>query len=206
MFVKLIGSLPMANANTMFSELEKNLGQHIVLTADEFDRVKRHFVPKKLRRKQFLLEQGDVCTRMAFVTKGALISYSTSEKGSINVVQFAFESWWMADLYSFFTQEPSKLNIEALEDCELLLLKTDQLEPLLAEVPAVESYLRILYQNAYVALQRRVEETIGLTAEQRYIRFMERDGHLLLRVPQHLIASYLGVTPETLSRIRKQVQ
>ncbi len=191
--------------NAMFSELKKNLGQQISLTDDEFERVRRYFVPKKLRRRQFLLELGDVCTRMAFVSKGALFSYSTTEKGSINVVQFAFESWWMADLYSFFTQEPSKLTIEALEDCELLLLKADRLEPLLAEVPAVESYLRILYQNAYVALQRRMEETIGLTAEQRYTRFLERDGQLLLRVPQHLIASYLGVTPETLSRIRKQV-
>lgn len=189
----------------MFSELEKNLRQHITLTTDEFDRVKRYFVPKKLRRKQFMLEASDVCTRMAFVSKGALFSYSTSEKGSVNVVQFAFESWWMADLYSFFTEEPSKLNIEALEDSELLLLKADRLQPLLADVPAMETYLRILYQNAYVALQRRLEETIGLTAEQRYLRFMERDGRLLLRVPQHMIASYLGVTPETLSRIRKQV-
>ena len=189
----------------MFSELEKNFRQQIALTDDEFDRVTRHFVPKKLRRRQLLLEPGDVCTRMAFVTKGALYAYSTTEKGSINVVQFAFESWWMADLYSFFTQEPTKLTIEALEDCQLLLLKTDRLEPLMAEVPAVESYLRILYQNAYVALQRRMEETIGLTAEQRYTRFMERDGHLLLRVPQHLIASFLGITPETLSRIRKQL-
>ena len=190
----------------MFSELERNFRQQIAITADEFNRVKRHFIPKKLRRKQFLLEQGDVCTRMAFVSKGALFSYGITEKGSANVVQFAFESWWMADLYSFFTQEPSKLAIEALEDCELLLLKADSLEPLLADVPAVDSYLRVLYQNAYVALQRRMEETIGQTAEQRYLRFMERDGHLLLRVPQHLVASYLGITPETLSRIRKQVR
>ncbi|MGV3762001.1 Crp/Fnr family transcriptional regulator [Parapedobacter sp.] len=188
----------------MFSELEKNFRQQITLSDDELQRVMRHFVPKKLRRKQFLLEAGDVCTRMAFVSKGALFSYATTDKGSINVVQFAFESWWMADLYSFFTQEPSKLAIEALEDSELLLLKSDRLEPLMAEVPAVESYLRILYQNAYVALQRRMEETLGLTAEQRYKRFMQRHGHFLLRVPQHLIASYLGVTPETLSRIRKQ--
>lgn len=189
----------------MFAELENNLKKYIPISPEDFERVKRHFVPKKLRRRQFLLEAGDNCTRMAFVEKGALYSYSTTEKGSVNVVQFAFESWWMSDLYSFFTQEPSKLTIEALEDAELLILKADRLQPLLAEVPVMETYLRILYQNAYVAMQRRIEETIGLTAEQRYLRFMERDAHLLLRVPQHLVASYIGVTPETLSRIRKQV-
>lgn len=188
----------------MYRELENNLTQYVALGVDDFERVKRHFVPKKLRKKHWLLEQGEVCTRLAFVERGALYSYSTTEKGATNVVQFAFESYWMADLYSFFTQEPSKLTIEALEDTELLLLKTDRLEPLLKEVPLMDSYFRILYQNAYVALQRRMEETIGLTAEQRYLRFMDRDKHLLLRVPQHLIASYLGITPETLSRIRRQ--
>lgn len=189
----------------MFSELEKQVKKQISISPDELDILKRYFVPKKVRKKQLLLEAGDICTRMAFVEKGALFSYSSNEKGSISVIQFAFEGWWMSDLYSFLTQEPSKLSIEAMEDCELLLLKADSLEELLSEVPIFDSYLRILYQNAYVALQRRIEETIGLTADQRYNSFINNQAHILLRVPQHLIASYLGVTPETLSRIRKQV-
>lgn len=189
----------------MFTELEKQLKKQGAIGPDDLEKVKRHFVPKKIRKKQFLLEQGDVCTRLAFVEKGGLFSYSTTEKGTTNVVQFAFEGWWMADLYSFLTHQPSKLTIEALEESELLILRADNFQPLLADVPSMESYFRILYQNAYVALQRRVEATIGLSAEERYKRFMEEDAHLLLRVPQHLIASFLGVTPETLSRIRKQV-
>ncbi len=189
----------------MFEELEKQLQKQIRLSPEAFDLVRRHFVPKKIRKKQFLLHQGDICSQLAFVEKGTLFSYSTTEKGATNVVQFAFEGWWMADLYSFFTREPSKLTIEALEHCELLILRNDNFQPLLDEVPAMESYFRILYQNAYVALQRRIEATIGLSAEERYKRLLDEDAHLLLRVPQHLIASFLGVTPETLSRIRKQI-
>lgn len=187
----------------MFTELERQLEKHVTINAADFEIVKRHFVPKKIRRKQFLLDQGEICTSLAFVEKGALFSYSTTEKGTTNVVQFAFEAWWMADLYSFFTEEPSQLTIEALEDSELLILRADNFQSLLSEVPSLESYFRILYQNAYVALQRRIEATIGLSAEDRYKRLMAEDPHLLLRVPQHLIASFLGVTPETLSRIRR---
>lgn len=189
----------------MFTELEKQLKAHIPLTAEDFDTIKRHFVPKKMRKKQWLLEQGDVCTRMAFVEKGALYSYSSNENGSINVVQFAFEGWWMSDLYSFLTEKPSNLNIEALEDCELLVLKKDALGELLQKVPVFETYLRILYQNAYISLQNRIEKTISQNAEQRYLSFMEERTDILLRVPQHLIASYLGITPETLSRIRRSI-
>lgn len=188
----------------MFTELEKNLSARIDISAEDLEKTKRFFTPKKLRKKQFLLEEYDICTRLAFVEKGALFSYSTKENGIVNVVQFAFEGWWMSDLYSFLTGDPSKLFIEALEDCELLILKKDSMESLLAEVPVFESYMRLLFQNAYVALQRRVEETIGLTAEQKYQNFMSRHARLMLRVPQHLIASYLGITPETLSRIRRQ--
>lgn len=189
----------------MFTVLEKEIKKHVTVSPEDFEKVKRHFVPKKVRKKQFLLEPGEIASQLAFVEKGALYSYSISEKGSVNVVQFAFEAWWMADLYSFFTQEPSKLMIEALEDSELLVLRADNFQPLLHDAPALESYFRILYQNAYVALQRRIEATIGLSAEERYKHFADEEKHILQRVPQHLIASFLGVTPETLSRIRRQI-
>lgn len=187
----------------MYVGLEENISRYIDLTSEDFQEIKSYFTPKKLRRKQLLLEQGDVGNRMAFIQKGALYSYSTDDKGAIHVVQFAFEGWWMADLFSFFTGEPSKLSIEALEDSELLLINTEKHDYLLSTLPCYESYIRHLYQNAYIAMQRRIEETNGLTAEDKFSRFKEHYAHLLLRVPQHLIASYLGVTPETLSRIRK---
>lgn len=189
----------------MFEGLEKNIRKYIDLSPEEFEEFKRHFTPKKIRRKQLLLEEGEVCNRIAFIEKGAMYSYSTDDKGNIHVVQFAFEGWWIADLYSFFTKEPARLSIEALEDAELLLLQSNKHDELLAKIPLYESYTRILYQNAYVAAQRRIEETTGFSAEEKLSRFMKNHPDWLLRVPQNLVASYLGVTPETLSRIRKNL-
>lgn len=189
----------------MFEQLIRSIQDKVPATEEELQLCKHYFTPKKLRRKQFLLQEGDVCNRMAFVEKGSLYSYSTDAKGNQRVIQFAFEGWWISDLYSFFTKEPSSLNIEALEDCELLLLDHEQHNYLLQKVRPYETYTRILLQNAYVAMQRRIEGTIGLTAEEKYSRLLNQYPACLTRVPQHLIASYLGITPETLSRIRKQM-
>lgn len=191
--------------NHMFDQLRKSITEKVSLSDEELDICKHFFTPKKIRKKQFLLQEGDICSRMAFVEKGALYSYSTDAKGNQRVIQFAFEGWWISDLYSFFTKEPSNLSIEALEDSELLLLDHEQHELLLKKVPQYETYTRLILQNAYVALQRRIEGTIGLSAEEKYSRLFSQYAHILNRVPQHLIASYLGVSPETLSRIRKQI-
>lgn len=189
----------------MYEILLHNLNDKITLTPDEQEIVKSYFIPKKLKKKQFLLQEGDIANRLAFVEKGALYSYSTGANGVQHVIQFAFEGWWIGDLYSFFTKEPSKLNIEVLEECELLLLEQAQQQALLKKIPPFETYTRILYQNAYVALQKRVESTIGLSAEEKYNRLLEQHSFIATRVPLHLIASWLGVAPETLSRIRKQM-
>lgn len=189
----------------MFECLSESINKKVKLTEEELEFCKSFFIPKKLRRKQFLLQEGDVCNRIAFVEKGALYSYSIDNKGNQRVIQFAFEGWWIADLYSYLTREPSNLNIEVLEECELLLIEAIQHEKLMKELPAYNTYTRIVYQDAYVALQRRIEGTIGLTAEEKYIRFMNNYATIVNRVPQHLIASYLGISPETLSRIRKQL-
>ncbi len=189
----------------MFELLIKSIQEKVPSTEEDLRLCKTHFTPKRLRRKQFLLQEGDVCNRMAFIEKGALYSYTTDAKGGQRVMQFAFEGFWISDLYSFFTREESKLNIEALEDCELLLLDHEQHDYLLKNVRQYETYVRMLYQNAYVALQQRLEGTIGLTAEEKYSRLVDQYSTIVNRVPQHLIASYLGITPETLSRIRKQM-
>lgn len=188
----------------MFELLLKSIEEKLAATAAELQIVKSYFTHRKLKKRQFLLREGEVCNQLAFIEKGALYSYSTDLKGNQHVIQFAFEGWWIADLYSFFTREPSQLHIEALEDSDLLLIDRRQHQRLLTEVAPYESYIRILYQNAYVALQRRVGGTIGFTAEERYARLLEQYPAILTRMPLHLVASYLGVTPETLSRIRKQ--
>ena len=188
----------------MYEVLQQSLAKEIDLTAEEFEKVKAYYIPKKLRKNQYLLQEGDVCRYSAFVEKGALYSYSTDDKGAKHVVQFALEGSGIADPYSLFTGEPSKLNIEAFEDCELLLLTLENRNQLLAEVPKFETYTRQIIERAYVMLMRRMQGTNGRSAEERYANLLKERPHLLNRLPQHLIASYLGITRETLSRIRNQ--
>lgn len=189
----------------MFDQLYNSIHEHVTLTAEEWELCKASFIPKRMRKRQFLLQSSDVCRRLAFIEKGALYSYSLDESGHQNVIQFGFDGWWIADLYSFLTEEASELNIEVLEESELLLIDKDQNDELMKRVPAFANYNRILFQNAFVGLQRRIKNTIGLSAEEKYARFLEDHPQTKERVPQHLIASYLGMSPETLSRVRRSL-
>lgn len=189
----------------MYDLLYKKIEETISITEEEFDFCKTLFVPKKLRKRQFLLQDGDVCKYTAFVSKGLLRSYTIDEKGNEHILQFAFEGWWMGDLYSFLTEEPSMFNMEALEDCELLLITKPSWELLLTKIPAFERYFRILVQNNLIATQRRLMGNLSETAEQKYVNLTNNFPGCLQRVPQHMIASYLGITRETLSRIRSHM-
>lgn len=186
----------------MYEQLKKGIQEHVSLTEDQWELCKNCFRPKRMLKRQFLLQEGDVCRELAFVEKGALYSYSVDSKGNQHVIRFAFDGWWMANLHSFFTGKPTRLNIEVLEDSELLVLDRKNHDKLLEEIPAYERYHRIIVQNAYVALQQRVENALGLTAEEKYERLIEESPEFLNRVPLNLVASYLGVSPETLSRVR----
>jgi CRP-like cAMP-binding protein len=161
---------------------------------------------RKLRKRQYFLQEGDVCRYEAFILKGCLRTYEVDENGNEHVLSFGVENWWVGDLYSFIADVPSSYNIDALENSELLYLDRPTQELLYEEVPKFERYFRLLIQNAFVATQRRVISTISKPAEERYLEFLEKYPALDLRIPQHQIASYLGITPESLSRIRKQIQ
>lgn len=189
----------------MFDVLTRSFLAKASFTEDDLQKCKNYFIPKKIRKRQYTLQEGDVCNRSIFIEKGSLYSYTIDDKGTQHVIQFAFEGWWIGDLYSFLTGEPSKMNIETLEDSDVLTIERQDHFKLLSEVPKYETYYRILFQDAYVALQRRVSITIGLSAEEKYQRLLNQYQSFINRVPLHLIASYLGVSPETLSRIRKQM-
>jgi CRP-like cAMP-binding protein len=189
----------------MFELLYKKISEKITITEEEFNLCRSLFLPKKLRKRQYLLQEGNVCKYQAFVEKGILRSYTVDEKGAEHILQFASEGWWMADLSSYITGEPSLFNIDALEDVELLLLSKPSWDQLMQTLPKFEHYFRILIQNNLIATQKRLMQSLAESAEEKYIKFTQTYPACVQRVPQHMIAAYLGVSRETLSRLRKNI-
>lgn len=189
----------------MFEKLFENIRKKITITEKEEEVCRSLFIPKKLRKRQYLLQQGDVSKYTAFVEKGLLRSYIIDDKGTELIMQFAPEGWWINDMYSAITGEPAEQNIDAIEDSELLLLTNQAYDQLMQEAPVFERFFRLQLQNSFVALQRRLKGNITLTAEEKYKNFIHSYPNIVQRVPQHNIASFLGITPESLSRIRKQM-
>jgi len=184
--------------------LLKNLSRFISLDNKEEAYLISTLKIKKLRKRQYFLQEGDVCKYQGFVFKGCLRAYEIDVKGVEHVVQFSPEDWWIGDIYSFYTHQPSRLNIEALEDTELFIFDNDVLEDLYANIPKMERYFRLLMQNGLIALSQRVMSSLSKSAAERYCDFIQRYPQIEQRVPNHQIASYLGIKPESLSRIRNQ--
>ena len=189
----------------MYELFFQSLRSKVPFTDEELSIVAKYLTPKKLRKKQYLLQEGDVCKFTAFVEKGALRAYTIDEKGGEHIIQFALEGWTISDMYSFLTGEPATYTIDALEDSELVLMSTSAHEELLRILPKYETHARLMITGAYIAMQRRITASMTQSIEERYAAFTAKYPNIVQRVPQHMIASYLGLTPETLSRVRKKM-
>jgi len=189
----------------MFDVLVSHIQEKVDITKEETELLKTFFVHKTLLKKQFLFQVGDICKYLTFVSKGILKSYILDEKGNERINLFAFEGWWISDFNSFLNQEKAFLNIDAIEDSELLLISRNNYEELTLKIPAMDRYFRILYQNSLVTKDYRLVISNNFTAEEKYLQLLESHPKITQKLSHALIASYLGLSPETVSRIRKKI-
>ena len=174
------------------------------LTEKDVEVIKDVFVPKKIRKRQYLLQEGEVCKHTAFIVKGAMRQYTIDEKGLEHIVRLSIENWWVVDRESYVMLTPSIYNIDAWEDSDVLLLTRADFLNRLSSIPSINEMTRTMDENFAIASQKRVNAAISLSAEERYADLLKSYPKFFQRFPQHIIASYLGITKETLSRIRRQ--
>jgi CRP-like cAMP-binding protein len=191
----------MANFEVFFDYIQKLSGE--MLSMDDKHVFMAHLKPRKLLKRQYFLQAGDVCKYTAFIVKGSAKTFTVDEKGHEHILKLSVENWWLADFESFYQLKPSRYNIEALEDLEILQVTNAQVEEFFTPIPAFTAMQEVIKQNYAIANQNRLHAAISYTAEERYEDLINNYPHFLQRFPQNMIASYLGISPETLSRIRK---
>ena len=186
----------------MHPELVAHIKRYIHLTPQQEQLLRDRLELKKLKRREFLLEPGQHCQGNYFVVKGLVRQYLVNHKLNEQIIQFGLENWWIADQDSLMTGKPAACYIQAIEASELLLLTEKNRIALVEQIPALESYFRMMMQKAFVAAQRRIGFIFNQTDEERYRHFSKLFPEFMQRVPQYMLASYLGFTPQFLSRLR----
>lgn len=185
----------------LFEQIER---RKIFLAEEEMNIIKDLFVHRRFRKHQYILQEGQVSQYDNFVIRGLARTYRVDEKNHEHILRFSPEEWWTGDLASFLAGLPSIYNVDCLEDTEVLSITNANLEVLFEKVPKMNNYFRILYQHSIISYNTRLTSSLTKTASERYAEFIQRYPHIDQRVPNHQIASYLGITPQSLSRIRKQ--
>lgn len=184
---------------------KNNISQHITLSEDESAQFYNLFQKKIIKKKQFLLREGEICKFEGFVIKGLFKTYHIDSDGIEQILNFATEDWWITDIDSFTNELPSQLNIEALEDSEVLIISKKDKEFAYKNLPKIEKLFRVMTQKTHVALQRRMIDNLSKTADKRYTDFIEKYPQLYQRLTNVQIAAYLGISHEFVSRIRKKI-
>ncbi|ARV16791.1 hypothetical protein BTO07_01575 [Polaribacter sp. SA4-12] len=187
----------------MFDLLKKNISNHIQLSESEIGEFCKNWHPKSIQKKDFLLRQGEICKFEGFVVEGCFRIFSIDKKGNENTLYFAAKDWWLMDIDSFTNQVPSHLNIQALEDSSVLLInRTDKLS-LYESMPVIEKLFRVMSQKAIVAWQRRLIRNHSLSAKERYVHFTTNYPNIASKLTDRQTSSYLGITHEFLSKIKR---
>ncbi|UII24613.1 Crp/Fnr family transcriptional regulator [Fulvivirga maritima] len=189
----------------MFKAYFESFRSKVPLSIEEEEVIAGYLSTRTVSKKELILNAGEVCNAAFFVSIGLLRAFTIDENESQHTVQFAPEGWLISDLYSFITGEKGTFNIEAIENSELVVITSEAHEEMLEVCPKYEKLTRIQMTNAYVALQKRINSSVTAGVEERYLSFVNSHCDLAQRVPQKIIASYLGLTPETLSRIKRRL-
>ncbi len=183
--------------------LRAHIQRYIPISNIEFEAIYHAMKREMFKKRETIVRSGEPCEHFYFVLSGSLRTFTTDDRGHEHIFHLAFEDWWASDLFSFITGDPSFFSMEALEDTEVLAIHRDDYEVLLSGYPKFERFFRLLMQNAYVASQKRTMDIMSLSAEKRYLELVKRYPQMELRVAQHHVASFLGITPEALSRIKR---
>ncbi|MFN7120154.1 MAG: Crp/Fnr family transcriptional regulator [Saprospiraceae bacterium] len=186
-----------------FDDLIQHFRATVPLSDADVPKVVAQFRSYQVKKKNFLLQAGDVSRHMRFIASGCLRAYYLDEDLQEHTLQFGIEGWWINDLYSYLTQTPARHFIQAIENSVVLQIHQDALNQLFDEVPMIERFFRLKIQRGYVHLQERMTNQMSQDSKQRYLDFRAKYGDIEQRVPQYMIASYLGITPEFLSTLRK---
>jgi len=190
--------------NSAKSQIELYFNRYLSFTSNEIDSFYSALEPRRYKKHEYLLSEGQVCRHRYFLTKGLVRSYYLNPKGVEQVVQFAVEQWWFTNFESFVSNQPSTLNIQALEAVEVLCIEKGLLETHFDKNPKLERVFRIIAENTLIAIQRRNEFYMKASGEEKYEHLITQIPQLVRRVPQYMIASYLDMTPEHLSTVRKR--
>lgn len=189
----------------MIEILQQHLQKHISVSSEKLGEFCALFEEKKVKKKEILLEQGSICSEEIFVVEGLLRLFHTNNNGEEQTLQFGVEEWWFADLDSFFNQTPSRLSIQALEDSRILTLSFKNRKLAEERFTFLNELTKTMLQKSYIALQNRLIDNLSKTADQRYLDYLYRYPHIVKRLSNIHIASYLGVSPESLSRIKSEI-
>lgn len=189
----------------MVEVFKKYLAEKMDLSESDWAVIESVCIIKKLKKHQFLLQEGDVWRYHAFVCKGCLRRYSIDAKGIEHIIQFSIENWWAGDRDSLMNKTPSKYNIDAVEDTIVLVIRNEDFDRLCQQLPAFNNMVNQILFRSFNASQERINATISLTAEEKYLHFIQKFPGLANRIPRLMIASYLGITPETLSRVKSNL-